>query len=218
MVTKKIRHKNAAGTVYEYDIGAKAENVAQDANHRFASDEEKENWNGKIGADTQIEFTEAKSRQNINTKETLGTILGKVKKFFTDLKPHAFYDLVQNATTAAVDRAVSAAVAKNLQDQINQQNTKINMEGTGIRSRVLFCVIGGYAGCSQVPFPNADKYNISVTSVSSFGDSQQAIFDWTITRSKSGFSLNIENPDAVYYFGTLYPNRLWEVFFNATLI
>lgn len=126
MVTKKVRYKDSKGKVYEYDIGAKAENVEEDVTRRFASDAEKEKWNGKIGADTQIEFTEASDRQNINTKETIETILGKVKKFFTDLKPHAFYDLVQNATTAAVDRAVSAAVAKNLQDQINAQNTNIN--------------------------------------------------------------------------------------------
>lgn len=127
MVTKKVRYKDSKGKVYEYDIGAKAENVEENATRRFVSDTEKEKWNGKIGTDTQIEFTEATGRQNINTKETLGTILGKVKKFFTDLKPHSFYDLVQNATTAAVDRAVSAAVAKNLQDQINQQNTKIKI-------------------------------------------------------------------------------------------
>lgn len=34
-------------------------------------------------------------------------------------------DIVQNATTAATDKVPSAAVAKNLQDQITQQNTKI---------------------------------------------------------------------------------------------
>ena len=95
---------------------------------------------------------------------------------------------------------------------------KIDIEGTGIHSRVPFCAIGGHAGCSQIPFPNADKYNIYVTSVSSFGDSQQANFSWVVIRSKSGFSLQVENPDAVYYFSTLYPNRLWDVFFSAVLI
>ena len=92
------------------------------------------------------------------------------------------------------------------------------MEGTGIHSRVQFYAIGGHAGCSQIPFQNADKYNIYVTSVSSFGDSQQANFPWVVIRSKNGFSLQFENPDAVYYFGTLYPNRLWDVFFSAVLI
>lgn len=34
-------------------------------------------------------------------------------------------NIVQNATTAATDKVPSAAVAKNLQDQITQQNTKL---------------------------------------------------------------------------------------------
>lgn len=34
--------------------------------------------------------------------------------------------IIQNATTAATDKVPSAAVAKDLQDQINQQNTKID--------------------------------------------------------------------------------------------
>ena len=34
-------------------------------------------------------------------------------------------DIIQNATTASTTKVVSASVAKNLQDQINEQNTKI---------------------------------------------------------------------------------------------
>ncbi len=42
-----------------------------------------------------------------------------------------FANIVQNATTAATDKIPSAAVAKNLQDQITQQNTKIeNFHGS----------------------------------------------------------------------------------------
>ncbi len=36
------------------------------------------------------EFTEASARSNINSKETMPTILGKIKKFFSDLKTVAF--------------------------------------------------------------------------------------------------------------------------------
>jgi len=41
-----------------------------------------------ISVDTA--FTEAGTRQNINSGDTLATILGKIKKFFTDLKTVAF--------------------------------------------------------------------------------------------------------------------------------
>ena len=34
-------------------------------------------------------------------------------------------DIIQNATTASTTKVVSASVAKNLQDQINEQNTKL---------------------------------------------------------------------------------------------
>ena len=44
-------------------------------------------------------FTEASTRSNIISEENLSTILGKVKKYFTDLKGHAFIDTVNNLTT-----------------------------------------------------------------------------------------------------------------------
>lgn len=58
-------------------------------------------------------------------KTKWSTIWNKVvEKFRTTL-------LVQNATTADTTRAASAAVAKDLQDQITQQNTKISDGGEG---------------------------------------------------------------------------------------
>lgn len=51
MVTKKIKMKNKDGVVTECDIGAKAENVTQDASHRFVSDTEKDTWNKKANAE-----------------------------------------------------------------------------------------------------------------------------------------------------------------------
>ncbi|EJW98077.1 tail fiber protein, partial [gut metagenome] len=47
MITKKIKHKDNAGVVHEYDIGADAVNVSEDTAHRFVSDTEKNRWNGK---------------------------------------------------------------------------------------------------------------------------------------------------------------------------
>ena len=42
MVTKKIKHKTADGTVLEADIGAEAKNVSEDAEHMFVTETEKE--------------------------------------------------------------------------------------------------------------------------------------------------------------------------------
>lgn len=76
-------------------------------------------------SETKATFTNATNRTNISTGEKLGVMFGKIAKWLADLKTHSFSDLVQNATTAATDKAVSAAVAKNLQDQINAQNTNM---------------------------------------------------------------------------------------------
>ena len=48
MVTKKIIHKEADGTIIEILIGANAENVEEDSEHRFVSDEEKNLWNANV--------------------------------------------------------------------------------------------------------------------------------------------------------------------------
>ena len=40
--------------------------------------------------DTVVAFTEASSRANIGTGESTATLFGKIKKYFTDLKTHAF--------------------------------------------------------------------------------------------------------------------------------
>lgn len=50
----------------------------------------------------QVTFTEASTRANISTGETLAVICGKIKKFFTDLKTVAFtgsYDDLSNKPT-----------------------------------------------------------------------------------------------------------------------
>lgn len=136
MITKKIKHKDSAGMVHEYDIGAEAANITQDATHRFVSDDEKKSWGGKMdpagdASGATVKFQQAASRANISTGEKLSMIFGKIAKWFSDLKGHTFLDLIQNAATADTTRAVSAAVAKNLQDQITQQNTnKANVNHT----------------------------------------------------------------------------------------
>lgn len=129
MITKKIKHKDSTGVVHEYDIGADAKNISEDTTHRFVSDEEKEEWSGKMdpsgnASDSTVAFKQAASRANISTGEKMSGLFGKIAKWFADLKNHSFSDLIQNATTADSTRAVSAAVAKNLQDQITAQNTK----------------------------------------------------------------------------------------------
>lgn len=75
------------------------------------------------------EFTESTERNNIESKESMSTILGKVKKYFTDLKSHAFNALANNLTTTTEGYALDATQGKALQDKIG--STDISAIGGG---------------------------------------------------------------------------------------
>ena len=62
--------------------------------------DDKVNWiylakgfSGDIG-DSEIAFTEAENRENINTGESVKTVFGKIKKFFADLTAPAFAQMI----------------------------------------------------------------------------------------------------------------------------
>jgi hypothetical protein len=69
-------------------------------------------------SNTTVVFTEATARANISTGEKLSVLFGKVKKWFSDLKPHAFKDTVNNLTTTATGSALDATQGKVLNEAI----------------------------------------------------------------------------------------------------
>lgn len=70
-------------------------------------------------------FTVASARENINSGEKMSTLFSKVKKYFTDIKGHAYKDLVTNATTTTVGSPLDATVAKTLNDSIGTIKNQI---------------------------------------------------------------------------------------------
>lgn len=72
-------------------------------------------------------FTEASTRSNIVSGENLSTILGKVKKYFTDLKGHAFNDTVNNLTTSKTGSALDASQGKVLQGEVDEINSNLSL-------------------------------------------------------------------------------------------
>ena len=50
-------------------------------------------FSGDIG-NSEIAFTEAENRENINTGESVKTVFGKIKKFFADLTAPAFAQMI----------------------------------------------------------------------------------------------------------------------------
>lgn len=80
---------------------------------------------GKVDANTQVAFTQASSRVNIASNETMSTILGKIAKWFADLKTAAFYNVANNLTTAAGGSSVlDAYQGKVLNDRITTELAK----------------------------------------------------------------------------------------------
>lgn len=61
---------------------------------------------GKVDANTQVTFSQASSRENITSGEALGTILGKIRKWFADIKDGAFRSVANNLTTASAGGSV----------------------------------------------------------------------------------------------------------------
>lgn len=78
---------------------------------------------GVVDANTAITFTQAAQRQNIASGEKFGTILGKVAKFFADLKTHAFEAPIQNLTTNVAGKALDAIMGKKLKDEVDALNS-----------------------------------------------------------------------------------------------
>lgn len=56
---------------------------------------------GKVDATTQVAFTQASTRENIASNEKFNIILGKIQKWFADLKTAAFREVANNLTTSA---------------------------------------------------------------------------------------------------------------------
>lgn len=69
-------------------VPTKLSDLSDDATHRLVTDTEKSTWNGKISDNPT--FSQASSRANIESGESFATILGKIKKWYYDLKTVAF--------------------------------------------------------------------------------------------------------------------------------
>lgn len=86
-------------------VPTKLSDLSDDATHRLVTDTEKSTWNSKIGDNPT--FSEASSRANIESGESFSTILGKIKKFFADLKNVAFSGNASDLTQDASNRLVT---------------------------------------------------------------------------------------------------------------
>lgn len=82
---------------------------------------------GTVSADSQITFTTASTRENIASGEKIGVILGKIRKYFADLKDSAFRSVANNLTTTSAGTSVlDAYQGKVLEDKKLNKTDVIN--------------------------------------------------------------------------------------------
>ena len=138
-------------------------------------------FSGDIG-DSEIAFTEAENRENINTGESVKTVFGKIKKFFADLTAPAFAQMITSKDDLLATKATGYVPdAKAVADAVSEVNGKLIDQSVG-NSITLSNIIGiiGYAFDNKlvvayVPLPFVTKntnYEIKLNRVDfdSFGN------------------------------------------------
>lgn len=104
----------------------------------------------KLDAEITVEFNEAASRQSLNSGDSVNTLFGKIKKFFSDLKPVAFSgdaETVSGHTVAADVPALGyyyATCSTGLEKNIKE----VTCEGFEIKegARITICFTAGNGG------------------------------------------------------------------------
>lgn len=83
-------------------------------------------FSGDIGY-SEIAFTEAENRENINTGESVKTVFGKIKKFFADLTAPAFAQMITTKEDLLATKATGYVPdAKAVADAYTELNGKLS--------------------------------------------------------------------------------------------
>lgn len=79
--------------------------------------------------DSEITFTEAEARENIDTGESVKTVFGKIKKFFTDLTAPAFAQMITSKDDLLATKVTGYVPdAKAVADTYTELNGKLNQD------------------------------------------------------------------------------------------
>lgn len=120
-VIKEIKQEHK-GTIYNFLFGVLAENVETDATHRFITDKQLTDMEKKPGPNSALDnntvnFTVAEDRENIQPREKLKTIFGKIAKWLNDLKTAAFCDSTQSLAVTEPGTVLDGRVGKTINDK-----------------------------------------------------------------------------------------------------
>lgn len=136
-------------------------------------------FSGDIG-DSEIAFTEAENRENINTGESVKTVFGKIKKFFADLTAPAFAQMITSKDDLLATKATGYVPdAKAVADAVSEVNGKLNQD-------------------ADLTLVNCVSWS-SDNSISKIGNRVFVTIGVQITSEQSSGSLIITNVAKTYY-------------------
>lgn len=85
---------------------------------------------GGLTAESTVSFTEAEERTNIEATDNVKGIFGKVKKWFADLKPHAFSNPTNNLLATEPGTPLDAVQGKALYDRdVDMSVGRVQIQG-----------------------------------------------------------------------------------------
>ena len=130
-------------------------------------------FSGDIG-DSEIAFTEAENRENINTGESVKTVFGKIKKFFADLTAPAFAQMITSKDDLLATKATGYVPdAKAVADAVTDVNGKLESkiysipikakESKTITVELYACAMLLVAGATMYYFCNGYLIPINVS-------------------------------------------------------
>lgn len=95
--------------------------------------------------DSEITFTEAEARENIDTGESVKTVFGKIKKFFTDLTAPAFAQMITSKDDLLATKVTGYVPdAKAVADTYTELNGKLGNYGNDIVMGKLLSINDNY--------------------------------------------------------------------------
>lgn len=180
-------------------------------------------FSGDIG-DSEIAFTEAENRENINTGESVKTVFGKIKKFFADLTAPAFAQMITSKDDLLATKATGYVPdAKAVADAVSEVKGKLIDQSVG-NSITLSNIIGiiGYAFDNKlvvayVPLPFVTKntnYEIKLNRVDfdSFGN---VLSKCNVSvKTNCGFSFTCTPDNATYGMAKMITNLSFTIIFR----
>lgn len=129
--------------------------------------DDKVNWiylakgfSGDIG-DSEITFTEAENRENINTGESVKTVFGKIKKFFADLTAPAFAQMITTKEDLLATKATGYVPdAKAVADAYTELNGKLETKEEFVNEGTIVSKTGNHVTLNGSQYIQSVTYTI----------------------------------------------------------